>query len=43
MNFCLGKLTLELLVRIGKWHQNLSEKTGSVWMAVKMYEDGASN
>ena len=28
MNFCLGELFWKLLTRIGKWHQNLSEKTG---------------
>ena len=27
MNFCPGELILELLARIGEWHQNLSEKT----------------
>ena len=27
VNFCLGELILELLARIGEWHQNLSEKT----------------
>ena len=29
MNFCPGELILELLARIGEWHQNLSEKTAS--------------
>ena len=27
VNFCLGKLILKLLARIGEWRQNLSEKT----------------
>ena len=27
VKFCLGKLILELLPWIGKWHQNLSEYT----------------
>ena len=27
MNFCSGESILELLARIGEWHQNLSEKT----------------
>ena len=27
VNFCPGELILELLARIGEWHQNLSEKT----------------
>ena len=29
MNFFPGELILELLARIGEWHQNLSEKTAS--------------
>ena len=28
VNFCPGELMLKLLIRLGKWHQNLSEKTG---------------
>ena len=30
LKFCLGKLILESLARIGEWHQNLNEYTVSV-------------
>ena len=30
LKFCLGRLILESLARIGEWHQNLNEYTVSV-------------